>query len=195
MRTGSSSSTGAGWSKWASTASWSQTRPGSTESCTTSSFARNAGFPSDTPRQSAKAVRPPVSRVMPDSLPTPPGQANIPEAARRVLFGLTILAVTSVSFSVFLSSVAMGSAILIWLWLLVTAKWDAFPRTELDLLFLLYLAAELLATAFSGDPLASFVNTKRFFLISFVYLILLGTAGRRGVAVAGGGSGCAAAPL
>ena len=129
---------------------------------------------------------------MPDSLPTPPGKANIPEAARRVLFGLTILAVTSVSFSVFLSSVAMGSAILIWLWLLVTAKWDAFPRTELDLLFLLYLAAELLATAFSGDPLASFVNTKRFFLISFVYLILLGTAGRRGLAIAVAVPVCAA---
>src|SRR5437867_737739 len=111
---------------------------------------------------------------MPDSLPTPPGT---PEAARRLLFALTILAVTAVSFSVFLSSVAMGSAILIWLWLLATGKRDAFPRTELDLLFLLYLAAELLATAFSGEPWASFFNAKRFFLISFVYLILLSTAG------------------
>src|ERR1041385_3841646 len=68
MRTGSSSSTGAGWSKWASTASWSQTRPGSTESCTTSSFARNAGFPSDTPRQSEHPrSRPPRSLRADDS--------------------------------------------------------------------------------------------------------------------------------
>jgi O-antigen ligase len=130
---------------------------------------------------------------MPDPLPTTPAALRVPEAARRLLFGLTILAVTAVSFSVWLSSIAMGSAILLWLWYLLTRRGEAFPDTKLDLFFLLYLAAEVLATVFSREPGDSLINTKRFFLISFVYLILLTVAGRRELVLAVAVPVCAAA--
>jgi O-antigen ligase len=122
--------------------------------------------------------------VTPDPLPTLPAGARVPDAARRLLLGLTVLAVTAVSFSVFLSSVAMSSAFLIWLWYLVTRRGDAFPRTDLDIFFLFYLAAEAIATAFSGEPWASFVNMKRFFLIAYVYLILISVSSRKDLLLA-----------
>ncbi|TLY27164.1 MAG: O-antigen ligase family protein [Ignavibacteria bacterium] len=94
-------------------------------------------------------------------------------AILRVIYSLTLVAVVSVTFSVFLSSVAMGSAIVLWLTLLIAGGKEAFPATPLDRYFLFYLSAEALATIFSVEPGASLFNMKRFFLISFVYLGLL----------------------
>jgi len=97
----------------------------------------------------------------------------------RAIYCLTLLAVVSVTFSVFLSSVAMGTAIALWLGLLIAGGKEAFPATPLDRYFLFYLSAEALATIFSVEPAASLVNMKRFFLISFIYLCLLAMTGRR----------------
>jgi O-antigen ligase len=100
-------------------------------------------------------------------------------AILRLIYWLTLVAVVSVTFSVWLSSVTMGTAIVLWLGLLIACGKEAFPATPLDRYFLLYLCAEALATIFSVDPAASLLNMKRFFLISFVYLSLLAMADRR----------------
>src|SRR2546427_11805385 len=113
----------------------------------------------------------------------------------RVIYGSTLLALVSVTFSVFLSSVAMGTAIVLWLVLLIAGGKRAFPATPLDRYFLFYLTAEALATIFSVEPAASLVNMKRFFLISFVYLCLLGMTDRRRVRSAVVALVCVAAAL
>ena len=132
---------------------------------------------------------------MPDPRPTAPGVDRSGDIVLRFVYGFMLLAVTSVSFSVFLSSVSMGAAAVGWFWLLLRRGRDAFPRTPLDLFFLLYLAAEVLATIFSGEPWDSLYNMKRFFLMFYVYLVLLSVTGRKLLAVAIAVPVCAAALL
>jgi len=90
----------------------------------------------------------------------------------HLLYFFAILAAVSITFSVAISSIAMGTAIILWLVRLIATKGKSFPNTTLDTLFLLYAAAEILVAAFSPEPLNSLINAKRLFLISFVYLIL-----------------------
>lgn len=91
----------------------------------------------------------------------------------RTIFTLTLLAVVSVNFSVAVSSIAMSSAIVLAAVQLFRSGWSARPRTQLDIYFLLYGCAELLATITSVEPVDSFVNMKRLFLILVVYLVLI----------------------
>ncbi len=99
-------------------------------------------------------------------------------AALRWMYWLTLTSVTAVTFSVAISSITMGAAIVLLLALVITRGPDELPRTPLDAFILLYLAAEVLATLFSGERWDSFVNMKRFFLVSFLYLILLSVRSR-----------------
>jgi len=91
----------------------------------------------------------------------------------NAIYSFLAITVASVSFSVAVSSIAMGTAIVLWAYYLVVSKGHAFPHTPLDLFFLFYLVAEILSTVFSVEPAASFVNMKRLFLISILYLALL----------------------
>ncbi|MBI1807967.1 MAG: O-antigen ligase family protein [Ignavibacteria bacterium] len=91
---------------------------------------------------------------------------------RPIVFYAMLLAIVAVTFSVALSSIAMGTAIVLWLYLVLSSKGKAFLRTPLDFLFLLYLIGEFIANIFSVDPASSWYNTKRFFLMSLVYLTL-----------------------
>ncbi len=88
------------------------------------------------------------------------------------LYFFTVLAAVSITFSVAVSSIAMGTAILLWLAHLLTTRGESFPRTKLDILFIFYVVAELLVAVFSEESLNSLINAKRLFLISFVYLAL-----------------------
>ena len=88
----------------------------------------------------------------------------------QVLFVLLLVAVVGVTFSVAVSSIAMGSAILLFLIELIRSRGATFPSTPFDLLFVLYALGELIATIFSVEPLNSFIYMKRLFLIAIVYL-------------------------
>jgi O-antigen ligase len=92
---------------------------------------------------------------------------------RQLLFFLTALLVVGVTFSIAVSSIAMGTAIILWWFFLIITKGKVFTRTPLDYFFLFYAIAELLATIFSVDPASSVVNMKRLFLISIVYLVMI----------------------
>ena len=96
---------------------------------------------------------------------------------RQAIFFLTVLLVVGVTFSVVVSSIAMGTAIILWWFILAITKGKAFTRTPLDYFFLFYAIAELLATIFSVDPASSVVNMKRLFLISIVYLVIISIDG------------------
>lgn len=86
-----------------------------------------------------------------------------------VLLGVAVLAV---NVSVAVSSIAMGTGIILWIGSIAWTRGKAFTRSPLDLFFALYLCAEILATVFSVDPAASLFNMKRFFQISIFYLAL-----------------------
>jgi O-antigen ligase len=86
------------------------------------------------------------------------------------IYALMVLSVVGVTFSVALSSIAMGSAILLMIVSQFLPGTKKIPRTGFEFLFLAYLCCEILATLFSPEPLSSLVNMKRFFLISLVYL-------------------------
>jgi O-antigen ligase len=92
----------------------------------------------------------------------------------NLIFILLIISVVGLMVSIALSSIAMGAAIGLALILGVLTRFNAFPRTPLDFVFLAYCAAELLSTAFSVDASNSLINAKRLFLIAVAYLILIG---------------------
>lgn len=88
----------------------------------------------------------------------------------RAVFAFGTLAVVSAVFSVAVSSIAMGAAFVALAAALLRGGRAAFPRTGLEGAFLLYVAAEALASAFSVDPADSFRNMKRVLLIGIVYV-------------------------
>ncbi len=89
------------------------------------------------------------------------------------IFSLLVIAVAGISFSVAVSSIALGTAIVLWAYHLAASRGAAFSKTSLELFFLSYVIAEIAATVFSVEPAASFINMKRLFLIAIVYLVSL----------------------
>jgi len=83
---------------------------------------------------------------------------------------LTVLAVVSVTFSVAFSSIAMSAAFIMLAAVALRNGWNALPRTGLETAFLLYIAAEIMSSAFSVDPADSAYNMKRVLLIGVAYL-------------------------
>src|SRR5262245_42542747 len=83
---------------------------------------------------------------------------------RSSIYVLLVITVVGITFSIALSSIAMGMAIGLWLVILVTTRFREFDRTPLDYFFLAYAAAEILATIFSVSPGDSLVNMKRLLL-------------------------------
>ena len=98
---------------------------------------------------------------------------TIPAGLLTALGVLLGIAVIAVNFSVAVSSIAMGSGIVLLAGVLVFSRGKGIRATPLDLFFLAYLVAEILATLFSADPGASLFNMKRFFQISIFYLTIL----------------------
>lgn len=89
----------------------------------------------------------------------------------NALYGFTLVTICSVTFSVAVSSIAMGISIALLLAYLVYNK--EIPKTGLEIFFLAYAAGELLASIFSLEPIHSFVNAKRLFLMTIVYCVVL----------------------
>jgi O-antigen ligase len=90
----------------------------------------------------------------------------------RLIYWLVVVSVAGLTFSIALSSIAMGTAIVLWLAHLVMTRGATLRPNRMDLFFLFYVIAELLSSIFALDPTASFFNMKRMFLITFVYLVL-----------------------
>jgi O-antigen ligase len=91
----------------------------------------------------------------------------------RISYGLLTISVVSIIFSIAVSSISMGLAIVSGLAYLVAERRVNIARTGLDMFILLYALAELLATVFSVEPAHSFFNMKRLFLVSIMYLTCL----------------------
>ena len=92
---------------------------------------------------------------------------------RTTLYVLVVITIVGITFSIALSSIAMGTAIAVWLVYLIRTGRSGFIRTPLDLFFVAYVIAEILATVFSVDPASSLVNMKRLFQISVLYLVIV----------------------
>ena len=109
--------------------------------------------------------------------------SSVPEPIRPqlriALAVLLALSVIAVNVSVAISSLAMGTGIVLMVASIAWSRGRSFPRSPLDLFFLAYLAAEILATLFSVDQAASLFNMKRFFQISIFYLVLASYDNRR----------------
>lgn len=103
-------------------------------------------------------------------------QTTQPSNLRIILFILTVVSVASVTFSVALSSIAMGAGIFFALVLVYREGKPVIPKTGLEILFLAYIAAEILSTIFSADPSHSAVNMKRIILISIIYITAMSVA-------------------
>jgi len=97
----------------------------------------------------------------------------------RAIYYFTVVAALSVCFSVAVSSITMGAAIILAAARLIISKGKAFKRTPFDIILLAYLAAEALATIFSVEPSSSLFNMKRFFLFSLLYLGLITADSRK----------------
>jgi O-antigen ligase len=94
-----------------------------------------------------------------------------PKFLVSALYGCTLLTICSVTFSIAVSSIAMGiTVVLLLAYLFLTKK---LPHTGIELFFLAYTTAELLATIFSAEPMNSFINMKRLLLILIVYMVVV----------------------
>ena len=90
-----------------------------------------------------------------------------------LLFALLVCQVVFISVSIAVSSVAFGlSILLISYWCVRERRWP-FVRTPLDFFFLAYACVEYLTTATAMFPGEALINTKRLFLISIVYLVMI----------------------
>lgn len=92
---------------------------------------------------------------------------------KRAIYYFLVVTLAGMTFSIAVSSIAMGLAIGLWLIYLAVNGRSGFSRTPLDMFFICYCIAELLATVFSVEPLSSVINMKRLFLISIMYMTLL----------------------
>lgn len=89
--------------------------------------------------------------------------------SRGFLTPIFLVFLASAYFSIAVNSIALGLMAIGWLALCVARRKVILTRTPLDLAFLLFAAAELLATIFSPDPLHSAQNARRLLLILIVY--------------------------
>jgi len=83
---------------------------------------------------------------------------------------LGAIAVVSVTFSVAVSSIAMGASFILLVVVIARDGAGTIPSTGLGRAFLFYVAAEVVSTLFSVDRADSFYNMKRVLLIGVVYV-------------------------
>ena len=92
-------------------------------------------------------------------------------ALRTALVLVLALVLASMFFSIAINSLSLGLCAVLWGVLMLGGKTWEVRRTPLDLVFLAYAAAELLAAAFSHDSAQAFLYAKRLLLIGLVYLL------------------------
>jgi O-antigen ligase len=87
---------------------------------------------------------------------------------------LTILVYAFVAFSLISiagTHITLGILVVVWMARMVLGREWLIRRTPLDLAFLLFLVAFLIATVFSLRPTGSLMNLKNVLLIAVVYLV------------------------
>jgi O-antigen ligase len=98
---------------------------------------------------------------------------DAPVPAGRVGAAVAVLgaaSVISVTFSVAVSSIAMGASFLLLALVVARSRAWPVPATGLERAFLFYVAAEVVSSLFSVDRADSFTNMKRVLLIGVVYV-------------------------
>ncbi len=98
---------------------------------------------------------------------------------RAIVFWCLLTAVAATTFSIALSSIALGAAGVFWLFALWRTRGRTFVPTTLDKLFLAYCCVELVVSIASPEPGHSFYNARRLLLLLIVQLVLFGAWERR----------------
>lgn len=124
-----------------------------------------------------------------------PEERIVPRGAAGWLTVLTAITVFAVTFSVAVSSIAMGAAFLLFAWTVARNGLRTIPLTGLEAAFGAFIAAEILASAFSVDPADSFYNMRRVLLIGIVYVVLASFKTERQARILLGGLGVTAAAM
>ncbi len=101
------------------------------------------------------------------------------ELLRALVFWCALVAVAATTFSIALSSIALGAAVFFWLVGLWRSRAGTFVPTALDGLLLAYCCAEILASATSPEVSHSLYNARRLILLLIVQFVLFGVTDRR----------------
>ncbi len=101
------------------------------------------------------------------------------EALRAVVFWCLLTAVASTTFSIALSSIALGAAGVFWLFDLLRKRGRTYVPTALDGLFVAYCCVEIIVSFASPEPAHSFYNARRLLLLLIVQLFLFSVWRRR----------------
>lgn len=96
--------------------------------------------------------------------------ADEQSAFHKLILVVMYVFLASIFVSIAVNSIALGLIGILWTSSMVTRRRWIVTSTPLDLFFLAYIAAELLATLFSQNQAQSLLFSKRLLLISVVYL-------------------------
>jgi putative inorganic carbon (HCO3(-)) transporter len=102
-----------------------------------------------------------------------------PQASMRrsillnILYYCLAVSVAGLVFSIAVSSVAFGIALIVWVTLLIVYPAAVTVRTPLDIIFCLYIFCDLLSSLFSIDIAGSFLGAKRLALFAIVYFTII----------------------
>ncbi len=88
---------------------------------------------------------------------------------RRIMDGAMLLFLASCYFSIAVNSLSLGLMAVCWVALMAMEHRWSVVRTPYDWLFLAWIVAEYLATAFSENPAQSLLFSKRLLLAGIVY--------------------------
>jgi O-antigen ligase len=88
---------------------------------------------------------------------------------RRIMDGAMLLFLSSCYFSIAVNSLSLGLMAVCWVALMGMERRWSVVRTPYDWLFLAWIVAEYLATAFSENPAQSLLFSKRLLLAGIVY--------------------------
>jgi O-antigen ligase len=106
----------------------------------------------------------------------PPNQDPVSPPLDRTVFVLLLCFVLCSAFSIALTQIAYFTALVFWIARMVYERKSSIPRTPLDVFFLAYVCAEVLATVVSRDQLYSLLYLQRRILLLPVTYILLMSA-------------------
>jgi len=100
------------------------------------------------------------------------------------LFILVLIFVAFSLISIAGTHITLGLIALVWLVQMMAARQMAIEKTSLELPFGLFVVALVIASVFSVDPRASFINLKNVLLISVVYIVSSNVRNQREITTA-----------
>jgi O-antigen ligase len=102
----------------------------------------------------------------------PPRETAYTGYLRSAMFGLLVVALVGLVFSIAVSSIAFGGAMVLWIALLCTRSPNAFPRLPIDWIIVAYIVVHYTSTLFSSDHAQALLYSKRILLLAYAYLIV-----------------------